>query len=471
MNFVDTVKRSVLMILATLILSACGESAAPEPPVTTNEVPKMAATTAPSSASDTLTIAPPQTLAQVVFADARLASCVEKAAKARGWQRVDDITVLSCADKKIASIGGIQNLHALTSLDLKLNEIDELAPLAKLGKLKSLDLSDNLLVDIAPLKELSALSELYLGTTGQLSVVGNSIRDISVLSHLQNLKQLDLSHNQISDLTPLSGLRSLQLVHLGGNQIRDISALMDLAASAKVNLFDNNNIACAQLSRLETLLPEGQLKQPVDCLFTLDILITDIAFVDSKLKSCVLDTASAEGWITIGEMGQLVCDEQNISDLSGLEQLKALNHLDLTRNPFIDISALFELTNTNSILLSDNSNIACSRLEALEAELGSGVISRPANCAPVTLLVDLDIIDPTLEQCVQYTAKRHNWHQISEMTQLSCPPTQNQAIEELSGIEQLKALKTIELTHFNCADLDALSDITGLELARPQRCL
>lgn len=468
----------IFVLLAAMTLSACGGDTLAQNLVTpTSSGSPQSASSSRLDATQTfvneaqMPSSNARFINQITFTDAKLSGCVEATAKANNWRTINQMTHLSCAEKGIDSIGGIQNLVALESLELQQNKITELAPLANLKSLRILNLGANRLVNIDALRELTGLVELNLGSVGQFDVGGNAIRDISALSHLNALETLNISNNQISDLTPLKNLNRLSYLDLSANQVREIDALFELLPSAQVILTDNNNIPCAELSELTTNLFEGELKRPGDCIFTLDILITDITFSDDNLKSCILDTASSEGWITIGEMTELVCDELQLTNLNGLQHLKALNHLDLTANKLVDIAPLFELTATNSIDLGSNENIACARLDALEAELGSGVVNRPGNCAPVTLIVDLDFIDPQLESCVLYSAQRNGWQSIEQMTSLQCPADLDAKIGDLRGVEQLTALKTIAVEHFQCGDIDVLADTLNIDLQQPKSCL
>jgi internalin A len=401
-------------------------------------------------------------LTQITFTDAKLASCVESTAKKNRWKTVGEMVKLDCADKGINSIGGIQNLTSLKSLDLQLNAITMLTPMAKLTALSHLNLAGNGLVNIEPLANLVALTHLELGVAQRLGSAVNSIRNISALADLTSLILLDLGGNQISNISPLQNLPALTEVHLFGNQIRDIQVLLNIPNATVINLYDNDNITCAELNELESVVMEGRVDRPSDCIFTLDILISDISFPDQNLKSCVLDTASSEGWITLNEMTSLDCDEQYITNLTGLESLKALNQLDLRSNQIISISPLFNLTATANINLSVNEQIACLRLDALEAVLGSGVVNRPANCAPVTLITDLDFVDPILEACVRYTARLYQWTIIDEMVSLRCGINQSKAkIKDLRGIDQLTALENIHLGG-RLYDSNDINDISAL---------
>ncbi len=475
----------VWLCLVALVLSACGgksngnvsaaNQAPPPAPQITNNSPTteaVAAKNAPISTSTTLNID------QITFTDAKLANCVEATAKANKWTTAAQLNTLNCANKGINSIGGIQNLTSLKHLDLSLNNITTLTPLANLNSLSQLDLAGNGLVNIEPLANLAKLTHLDLGPAQQLNSATNSIRNISALGGLDALVELDLSHNQISDILPLQDLTALTTLKLNDNQIRDIQVLLGNFNSEHINLKNNNNITCASLNELEASIFGGRINRPSDCIFTLDILISDIYFADQNLKSCVLDTASSEGWITINEMTSLACDEQYLTDLTGLQSLKALNYLDLRTNQIIDIAPLFELTATANIDLSNNEQIACVRLDALQAVLGTGVIDRPANCGQVTLIGDLDFVDPALESCVRFSAQRYRWTTIDEMTTLQCGNKANTKIQDLRGLDQLTSLENIQFgryldhTVINCQDLDTVQNtlnaqVTDISVCRP----
>jgi internalin A len=460
--------KTIWLLFVASVLSACGDNSdadniVPAPANITVDKPTAISSVSAKSSNNI-------SLDQITFTDAKLASCVENTAKVNNWTNAHQVTNLSCANKGINSIGGIQHLTALQLLDLKLNQITALTPMAQLTALRELDLSGNGLVNIDPLASLTSLTHLNLGVT-RLSNTKNNIRNISALANLTSLTSLDLANNQISDISALSNLDSLTRLQLSGNQIRDINVLFNIDYTAHVSLGDNNNITCAELNELETIVTEGRVARPDDCIFTLDILIADINFPDPKLKACVLDSASSEGWMTISEMTSLACDAQGLTELTGLQSLKALNYLDLRTNQAINISPLFELTATGEIDLSDNQQIACVKLDALEAILGTGVVTRGTSCSNVTLLSDLDFVDPVLEACVRYTADVYQWQKIDEMVSLHCDNNSEGKIQDLRGIEQLIALQNIEFDdRLNCDDLDSLEHSLNATIVRPQGC-
>jgi Leucine-rich repeat (LRR) protein len=482
MLFKSTAKM-ISLALTALMLSACGSDLAPvnDTVNSTPTTPSVKVAVQPAANINSTANSNDLPIEQVIFTDAKLASCIESQAKTHGWKLASEVTTLDCSNKGIDSVGGTQNFSALKKLDLSHNKITVLTPLESLKQLAYLDLAANGIVDVQSLANLTALTQLNLGASDQLSRAGNNIRDISALANLTGLTELDLSHNQLSDVADLQNLSALNTLYLQGNQVRDINVLYGLRNTQLIDLGDNDNIDCAALNELEANQFQGKLKRPNDCIFTLDILLVDIHFSDLNLKNCVLDTASSEGWISINEVTSLACDQQFLTDLSGLQSLRALEKINLSSNEVIDIAPLFTLTSASHIDLSMNEQIACRRLDALQAVLTNTAITRPNRCAQITLISDLSLVDPALEACVHYTAELYQWHNIAEMTSLHCPnfneqQDQQNKIKDLRGLDQLEALNSLHISEhlseqLGCDDIEKLQqNLDILSLDKPIRC-
>ena len=115
----------------------------------------------------------------------------------------------------IISQGGIDLLAAcvnLVELEIAFIRIsnEQLAVLRGLTKLESLTLLGNSISDLSP---LAGLVNLWY-----LDLTGNRIEDLSPLAGLVNLGYLDLTGNRIEDLSPLAGLVNLGYLDLTGNR-------------------------------------------------------------------------------------------------------------------------------------------------------------------------------------------------------------------------------------------------------------
>ena len=94
-------------------------------------------------------------------------------------------------------------------LSLVDNTISDLSPLSELKALKHLNLDANLISDVKSLAALTRLEVLYLEN--------NAISDVSALAGFKNLERLDLRNNAISDFSSLEGLPHKTFVRMNGN--------------------------------------------------------------------------------------------------------------------------------------------------------------------------------------------------------------------------------------------------------------
>lgn len=109
-------------------------------------------------------------------------------------------------------------------------------------------------------------------------------------------------------------------------------------------------------------------------------LLSSIAFTDANLGQCVLDAATANGWQTVEQVTALSCANRTIANLTGIENLQALQTLVLSDNQISVITPLRSLTQLKQLNLSGNSGIQCTELDALAAVLTSIAMTRPADC-------------------------------------------------------------------------------------------
>lgn len=238
------------------------------------------------------------TIANLVFADAGLAACVQAAAIAQGAIHVHELNgSLDCTNLAINDIAGIDELSALTNLVLTSNNIDDLAPLSALTELFNLRLGSNFINDLAPLSGLNNLSYLLLGQ--------NNISDVNPLSALTNLTTLHLHYNNISDIASLSGLTMLSTLYLHVNNISVVSPLSGMTNLTNLVLSGNN--------------------------------ISDTS---------VFSTMTGLNALTLGA--------NNIDDASPLAGLSGLSSLDLSGNNLVDVSYLAALTNLDYLNLLNN---------------------------------------------------------------------------------------------------------------------
>ena len=136
-------------------------------------------------------------------------------------------------------------------------------------------------------------------------------------------------------------------------------------------------------------------------------LLSDVIsdFTDANLAACVNSTAANSDANYTSQVRDLSCQNQNIEDLSGIENLTKLADLSLSNNSIDDVTLLGSLTNLTNLHLSGNSitigvaglvtlinateidlggssnnSIPCADLDTLKAALTSATITGPPSC-------------------------------------------------------------------------------------------
>ncbi|NQZ07430.1 MAG: leucine-rich repeat domain-containing protein [Algicola sp.] len=273
----------------------------------------------------------------------------------------------------ISDITPLSGLTLLTSIDLQSNEVSDITALAGLTLLTRLWANYNNVTDISALSELTSLSELELRDS--------TIVDISPLERLTALTRLNLKSNAIVDVSALSQLTSLTFLGLAVNQIEDVTPLITLI---NINYLDLvvNNITCISLDLLVNTLTNSDIRVSSDCVATPDMPIELINFFDENLKKCMLDTATQNGWTTVGEITSLDCQSQDILYISPLQNLMNLSSLNLANNAITRVDKLFDLAKLTSVNLVGNNSILCDDLTQLDSLFGAQAIARPESCQP-----------------------------------------------------------------------------------------
>lgn len=226
-------------------------------------------------------------LSSLVFNDTNLWDCFNAATTTLVY--VHELKSLSCGSEGITEIGGIEALSSLTNLLLDHNNITDISSvrslksltylnlgynnsivdisaIAGLTELTFLFLNENNIVNISALKNLTALTWLQLDNNAILDISGlenltnltsltlfrNNISDINELSNITKLTSLDLQFNSITDVSDLIGLTDLVYLYLNDNLIIDVKPLENLI-SVKTLWLHNNNISGQGVGNVDSL--------------------------------------------------------------------------------------------------------------------------------------------------------------------------------------------------------------------------
>lgn len=213
-----------------------------------------------------------------------------------GLQSFENLEVLYLSDNYITDLSPLSGLQKLKTLDLGNNNISRLLDISSLKKLQYLNISDNLVNELPII--FSDFSELLY-----LDISGNNISSLSVVKNIKKIQYLNISDNKISsgdlnDLRNLSGLLELYATNCSLTNVTGINS-----TSIQVLDISNNKISRLQ----ETSYPKLQV---------------------------------------------LNANENDISDLSSLQNSNQLRKLYLNYNPLVEIASIKNITSIKELHMS-----------------------------------------------------------------------------------------------------------------------
>ncbi|MDM8522823.1 leucine-rich repeat domain-containing protein [Desulfococcaceae bacterium HSG8] len=184
-----------------------------------------------------------------------------------------------------------------------------------------------------------------------------------------------------------------------------------------------------------------------------DTLISEIAFADPALRSCVLETGAAYA----GEVTSLACQAIGISDISGIEHLTGLEELNLFLNNISDVNVLADLTGLTYLELGRNNITDVSPLGSLTnltiLFLSNNSISDISALGSLTSLTKLDLMENNGITDVSAFAN---------LTDLTFLALNRNRISDLSGLANLTKLTDLLLYMNDISDVSPLANLTNL---------
>ena len=193
----------------------------------------------------------------------------------------------------------IHDFVNLKHLSVEGNHVKNITVLSSLIYLEFLNINSNVL------KNISALSKLI--NLKYLNLYNNEIKEISPLTKMIDLTHLELDHNQIVDVRPLSALTNLGLLSLHDNQIVDVQPLSALTNLGQLWLHNNQIVDVRPLSALTNLW---------------DLWLHNNQIVDVRPLSALIG------------LRHLDLDNNNVTMIRDLSSLINLKILYLHNNPF-----------------------------------------------------------------------------------------------------------------------------------------
>ena len=217
-----------------------------------------------------------------------------------------------------------------------------------------------------------------------------------------------------------------------------------------------------------------------------DIPIGNVAYIpDANLLAAIANALGKPNasTITITEMEtltQLIADDADIRDLTGLEKATKLQRIELRRNAITDLTPLTELIRLNNIKLRGNNITDVSPLANLKSLdwLGleetnitdlsplTGLVRLKGIGIEDTLVTDLSPLAklPSLEGIRAWDTRISDFAVLAPARRLKwIECSRNRKMTSLDSLKQLKTLRRLTINHAGITNIDALSELTQLE--------
>ncbi|GMF30965.1 unnamed protein product [Phytophthora lilii] len=306
------------------------------------------------------------------------------------WSSVEELIL---NHELLGSIEGLSKAVNLRVASFSDNAIRKIDGLQACTRLEELCLDDNEIAHIENLEQLFFLKKLQLGR--------NRLATIQHLDSLENLIQLSLEENQISSLRGLGAALKLMELYLGNNQIESLKEVQHLKSLPKLTILDlsGNEITRLPDYRLYTVYylrrvkvldgvsvstqDQTNAKQKYSGKLTFEFVMEKCGnggsltpsgenqfgrITDMDLSSCRIREIGAIPGDVFSNVREINLENNQISDISGLEALPKLRVLNLNRNR---IERLMPSSLSNDYTMPDTCDgggkgiLACLNLEQL----------------------------------------------------------------------------------------------------------
>lgn len=240
---------------------------------------------------------------------------------------VEDLAIDSAPAGQLSYLSTLVNITSLQIRNTAVNA-DELKLIGSLPKLERLTLSGCALSTAAGLETATGITYLDLSQ--------NTIRDLTPLQAMTNLREVYLQHNAVNDLSVLGTLKEITKLDVSYNLLDSLNPIFNCTTLTSVNAGNNTVISLNGIDKLTALeafnISNNTLKD-----------ITAIA--------------------TCSSIKELDVSSNLIEDISGLSALTKLESLNFSRN---SVAQLPEFAKDCTLITIDGSHNKITSLEALK---------------------------------------------------------------------------------------------------------
>ncbi|KAJ3307648.1 hypothetical protein HDU76_004467 [Blyttiomyces sp. JEL0837] len=277
-----------------------------------------------------------------------------------------EIEILIANHNSFSNLTSFGRFGSIRHLDISDNNIKDLSCVSHLQNLIELKASRNYISSMWPLRSLSSLQFLELR--------GNCVNDFSPVNCLRLLKYLDLSNNNITGVVEVTDAISLRALHLDNNQVSGIRFATSIPLRhlcAENNEVNSSSIDLKMLPKLELLNLSGNqmttvrdIPESLNCLMLLGQKIPcNVTLAGCRLSSLTKADVSGTPILTLDMFCEakslecLIARKCNITSITKkpCSHLQILKELDVACNKISTVEHCGRLMQIRRLNLSDNS--------------------------------------------------------------------------------------------------------------------
>ncbi len=322
-----------------------------------------------------------------------------------------DLKVVDISNTQIQDLGPISNVTFLESLNISNTPTSDIQFIKYSDRLRFLDISNTQVDSIAELINLKNLISLKI----QKAPIAN----FSVINEFQNLEELDLRESGFNNAENIKSLKKLKKLNLSRNYLINFSALQGLEAMQILDLSETNIQDLSPLSGMADLEILDITQTPVGDLNPLANLqkLKKVSADQTQITPLAADNfvRSHPGILLIHHVKDLESWWDALS-VAWKEVLKKINPQITSNQPSIEVL-------TQTVMVTDL-NLDASGIATLNP------ITRFVNLSSVSFS-DNPFVDDLLP--------------LSELKLLKKIVGKNTAVSDLSSIEEIQGLESIDL--------------------------
>ena len=196
----------------------------------------------------------------------------------------------------------------------------------------------NEITDLSPLRGFNDLEKI--------SFSGNNVSDISVLGNLKNLENITAINNKIENIETISGL-DIKYICLDGNNISNINVVSNWTNLVDMSFANNVIENVPDFSKLVNLETVNLSNNKIKSIENISGNIEELSIDNNELTSL-------SGVQNLSKLKILSVSNNQINSLSELESLGELENLNINKNQIRDVSCLVRCSKLKYLYMDNN---------------------------------------------------------------------------------------------------------------------